>query len=102
MGYFRDTCFFVEFRLNILLLIFYAYCKNEYYLQQPPPARSSIHASPLSGSPLNNRAANLSVPQPPQRTPLGRPSSGFPPGVKDLSPSVTITPAPPQPSKVCF
>lgn len=31
---------------------------------------------------------------------MGRPTSGFPPGVKDLSPSVTITPAPPQPIKV--
>ncbi|XP_008195574.1 transcriptional repressor p66-alpha isoform X2 [Tribolium castaneum] len=66
---------------------------------QPPPARSSIHAPPLSGSPLSSRGANLSVPQPPQRSSLGRPPSGFPPGVKDLSPSVTITPAPPQPSK---
>jgi hypothetical protein len=66
---------------------------------QPPPARSSIHAPPLAGSPLSSRGASLSVPQPPQRSSLGRPPSGFPPGVKDLSPSVTITPAPPQPSK---
>lgn len=59
-----------------------------------------MHAPPIPGSPLNSRAANLSVPQPPQRTSIGRPISGFPPGVKDLSPSVTITPAPPQPPKV--
>lgn len=42
---------------------------------------------------------SLSVPQPPQRS-IGRPNSNFPPGIKDLSPSVTITPAPPQPVKV--
>lgn len=51
----------------------------------------------MNASSMNSRAANLSVPQPPRnynRVP------GFPPGVKDLSPSVTITPAPPQPQKV--
>lgn len=63
---------------------------------QHPPPRSSMHAPSLSGSPLSSRAANLSVPQPPSRSSLGRSSSGFPLGVKDLSPSVTITPAPPQ------
>lgn len=66
---------------------------------QPPAARTSLHAPSLPSSPLNNRGASLSVPQPPQRSSLNRPPSGFPPGVKDLSPSVTITPAPPQPIK---
>lgn len=61
-----------------------------------------MHAPPSSASPLSNRAANLSVPQPPQRSSLNRNSSGFPPGIKDLSPSVTITPAPPQSQKVLF
>ncbi|KAG5872562.1 hypothetical protein JTB14_033980 [Gonioctena quinquepunctata] len=65
-------------------------------MQQPPPPRVSLHGS-LSTSPMNR--ASLSVPQPPQRTSIGRPTSGFPQGVKDLSPSVTITPAPPQPVK---
>ncbi|KAJ8916337.1 hypothetical protein NQ315_005032, partial [Exocentrus adspersus] len=62
---------------------------------QAPPPRGNAHIPPLSVSPVSNRT-NLSVPQPPQRTPLGRPPSVFPPGVKDLSPSVTITPALPQ------
>ncbi|CAG9863289.1 unnamed protein product [Phyllotreta striolata] len=63
---------------------------------QPPPPRGSLHAPSLSSSPLSNNRTSLSVPQPPQRASLNRPTSGFPPGVKDLSPSVTITPAPPQ------
>lgn len=58
-----------------------------------------MHAPQMTATSLSNRAANLSVPQPTQRS-IGRPLSGFPPGVKDLSPSVTITPAPPQPPKV--
>lgn len=66
---------------------------------QPTPVRSSLHSAPLPVSPHNSRGASLSVPQPPQRSSLGRPPPGFPPGVKDLSPSVTITPAPPQPPK---
>nr|XP_023024568.1 transcriptional repressor p66-beta [Leptinotarsa decemlineata] len=61
--------------------------------QQPAPPRANMHGPPLSASPVNNRAS-LSVPQPPQRTSICRPT-GFPPAVKDLSPSVTITPAPP-------
>ncbi|XP_072388976.1 transcriptional repressor p66-beta isoform X2 [Diabrotica undecimpunctata] len=69
--------------------------QNMMRLQQPTPPRASIHGPPLSASPINNRT-NLSVPQPPQRASMGRPPSGFPPGVKDLSPSVTITPAPMQ------
>ncbi|XP_057660603.1 transcriptional repressor p66-alpha isoform X1 [Diorhabda carinulata] len=64
-------------------------------VQQPPPPRASMHGPPMNASPINNRTS-LSVPQPPQRSSMGRPPSGFPPGVKDLSPSVTITPAPPQ------
>ncbi|XP_076268564.1 transcriptional repressor p66-beta simjang isoform X1 [Rhynchophorus ferrugineus] len=64
---------------------------------QPPAVRSGIHAPQITATPLTaGRATNLSVPQPPQRSSMGRPPSGFPPGVKDLSPSVTITPAPPQ------
>ncbi|XP_017775862.1 PREDICTED: transcriptional repressor p66-beta isoform X2 [Nicrophorus vespilloides] len=63
---------------------------------QPPPARSSLHGAPISGSPIGNRGVNLSVPQP-QRSSMSR--SGFPPGVKDLPPSVTITAAPPQTTK---
>nr|CAH7737588.1 unnamed protein product [Callosobruchus chinensis] len=68
-----------------------------------PPPRSSIHGVPPLGgggiSPLG-RTTGLSVPQPSQRSSLGRPpgnaqTSVFPPGVKDLPPSVTITPAPP-------
>lgn len=51
-------------------------------------------------NPSSMGRASLSVPQPPQRTPIGRPPSNFPLGVKDLSPSVTITPAPPQSVKV--
>lgn len=63
---------------------------------QPPASRITAHPIPMNASPINNRGANLSVPQPPRnynRVP------GYPPGVKDLSPSVTITPAPPQPPK---
>lgn len=64
---------------------------------QPPAVRSSIHAPQITATPLSSgRATNLSVPQPPQRSSMGRTSNTFPPGVKDLSPSVTITPAPPQ------
>ncbi|CAG9821039.1 unnamed protein product [Phaedon cochleariae] len=63
--------------------------------QQAPPARGNVHGPPLSASPINTRTS-ISVPQPPQRTSIGRPTSGFSVGVKDLSPSVTITPAPPQ------
>ncbi|XP_060536505.1 transcriptional repressor p66-beta isoform X2 [Cylas formicarius] len=59
--------------------------------------RTTIHPPQITATPIGSgRAANLSVPQPPQRSSMGRPPSGFPPGVKDLSPSVTITPAPPQ------
>ncbi|XP_018567587.1 transcriptional repressor p66-alpha isoform X2 [Anoplophora glabripennis] len=65
---------------------------------QAPPPRANMHGPPLSVSPLSSRTS-LSVPQPPQRSSIGRPPSVFPPGVKDLSPSVTITPAPPQPVK---
>lgn len=64
---------------------------------QPQVVRTSIHAPQITATPLTSgRSPNLSVPQPPQRSSLGRPPSNFPPGVKDLSPSVTITPAPPQ------
>ncbi|CAH2013921.1 unnamed protein product [Acanthoscelides obtectus] len=70
-----------------------------------PPPRSSLGVPPLGSgggggmSPLG-RSTGLSVPQPPQRMSLGRPpnasqASIFPPSVKDLPPSVTITPAPP-------
>ncbi|KAK9729168.1 Coiled-coil and interaction region of P66A and P66B with MBD2 [Popillia japonica] len=66
-------------------------------LRGPSPSpRSSLHVSPIPGSPHNR--TSLSVPQPPQRAPLGRPP-GFPAGIKEISPSVTITPAPPQPAK---
>ncbi|KAJ8983373.1 hypothetical protein NQ317_010464 [Molorchus minor] len=71
---------------------------NMQHQQQPPPPRLNMHGPPLSASPVNSRAS-LSVPQPPQRSGIGRPPSVFPPGVKDLSPSVTITPAPPQSMK---
>ncbi|XP_018322979.1 transcriptional repressor p66-beta isoform X2 [Agrilus planipennis] len=67
--------------------------------QPPPGSRGSVHGPPLSGggSPLSSRATNLSVPQPPQRaSSVCRPPAVFPAGIKDLSPSVTITPAPPQ------
>nr|XP_022904495.1 transcriptional repressor p66-beta isoform X4 [Onthophagus taurus] len=64
---------------------------------QPPPSnRNSLHVTAVTGSPHNR--TSLSVPQPPQRSSLGRPPN-FPVGIKDLSPSVTITPAPPQPTK---
>ncbi|CAH0550462.1 unnamed protein product [Brassicogethes aeneus] len=65
-------------------------------LRGQPQSRSGLHQSQLGSSSLSGRGANLSVPQPPQRSSLGRTSSGFPSGIKDLSPSVTITPAPPQ------
>ncbi|KAK9893107.1 hypothetical protein WA026_023827 [Henosepilachna vigintioctopunctata] len=64
---------------------------------QPPPSRVTAHPIPVNSSPINSRGANLSVPQPP-RSYINR-TQAFPPGVKDLSPSVTITPAPPQPQK---
>lgn len=57
-----------------------------------------MHVPSISSTTLGR--PNLSVPQPPARSSLGRPTTGFPPGVKDLSPAVTITPAPPQPTKV--
>ncbi|XP_065167046.1 transcriptional repressor p66-beta isoform X2 [Atheta coriaria] len=65
--------------------------------QPPQLSRPGLHGTTISNSPVSSRGTNLSVPQPQSRN-LGR-SSGFPPGVKDLPPSVTITPAPPQPSK---
>lgn len=72
---------------------------------QPPPARSSLHAPQLSNTTISatsirGMAANLSVPQPPQRSSLNR--SNFPNSVKDISPAVTITPAPPQSIKVSY
>ncbi|XP_066152247.1 transcriptional repressor p66-beta isoform X1 [Euwallacea fornicatus] len=60
--------------------------------------RSNIHSPQITATPLSSgRATNLSVHQSSQRPGgVSRPPPGFPPGVKDLSPSVTITPAPPQ------
>ncbi|CAG9766371.1 unnamed protein product [Ceutorhynchus assimilis] len=64
---------------------------------QPPSRSSSLHAPQITATPLSgNRATNLSVSQSQQRSGAVGRSSGFPAGVKDLSPSVTITPAPPQ------
>lgn len=67
--------------------------------QQPPPARSSLHAPSLSCVPISNRnsSTSLSVPQPPQRNSMNRPPSSFSVTTKDLTPAVTITPAPPLP-----
>ncbi|XP_019769220.2 transcriptional repressor p66-alpha [Dendroctonus ponderosae] len=59
--------------------------------------RSSVHSPQITATPLGSRAANLSISQQSQRPgSMTRGPPGFPPGVKDLSPSVTITPAPPQ------
>ncbi|XP_050301355.1 transcriptional repressor p66-beta isoform X2 [Anthonomus grandis grandis] len=64
-------------------------------------SRSGIHAPQITATPLTttNRAANVSVSQAPRGSGGIQRPPGFPPGVKDLSPSVTITPAPPQPLK---
>lgn len=68
---------------------------------QPLPPRSTLHAPGLPGVSITSRSG-LSVPQPPQRGPMGRPVSSFPAVAKELSPAVTITPAPPQPQPKVF